>query len=65
MRTITHIVYVDPLSPPGRLLLIEAFKVNSIVITITITITTTSPHPLQRLSDPSIGLPQRTRMYVT
>jgi hypothetical protein len=28
MRTISHLVYVDPLSPPGRLLLLEAFKVN-------------------------------------
>ena len=25
-RTISHLVYVDPLSPPGRLLLIEALK---------------------------------------
>ena len=29
MRTISHIVYVDPLSPPGRLLLIESFKVKN------------------------------------
>lgn len=29
MRTISHIVYVDPLSPPGRLLLIESFKVRA------------------------------------
>jgi hypothetical protein len=28
MRTISHLVYVDPLSHPGRLLLLEAFKVN-------------------------------------
>jgi hypothetical protein len=31
LRTISHIVYVDPMSPPGRLLLIESFKVRDII----------------------------------
>ena len=31
LRTISHIVYVDPMSPPGRLLLIESFKVKHFI----------------------------------
>ncbi len=29
LRTVSHLVYVDPLSPPGRLLLVETFKARA------------------------------------
>jgi hypothetical protein len=31
LRTISHLVYVYPLSPPGRLLLVESLKVRRII----------------------------------
>ena len=42
VRTISHLVYVDPLSPPGRLLLLESFKASTSAVSTISTTPTTS-----------------------